>query len=239
MMDGYFHTLQSACLSAFAVLIVAALAFGGTAQQASADAVAITAPAPASNVSGQVTIETSVTNQVSWTDLYIDGGYLTSGPPFGIVWNSSAVANGTHTISVKGFDRTDSVIGTDSVTISVQNGHSRQNGYPSSAINIVSPVNGSTVSGSASISTVIGQGVSWTDLYIDGSYLTSGPPFTTNWNTTAVPNGNHTISVKAFDTNDAVIGSSSVNVVVQNGAPQNGAVTIVAPANVPVCPARP
>ncbi|HJU10806.1 MAG TPA: hypothetical protein VJ728_08010 [Candidatus Binataceae bacterium] len=66
------------------------------------------------------------------------------------------------------------------------------------------------------ITTSIGRGVSWTDLYIDGNYLSSGPPFTTSWNSATVPNGNHTISVEAFNAADLVIGSDSVRVAVAN-----------------------
>src|SRR2546426_258665 len=97
------------------------------------------------------------------------------------------------------------------------------------ALSITSPSNGATVSGSVAIATAISSTTSWTDLYVDGHYLTSGPPFTSTWNSKTVSNGGHTISATAFAAAGAVVGSSAVNVTVNNGG--SSAVSITAPAN--------
>lgn len=89
-------------------------------------------------------------------------------------------------------------------------------------VSIIAPTNGVTVSGSTTITTVIDLGVSWTDLYIDGNYLMSGPPYITTWNSTTASNGGHTISVSAFATDGSVVGSDSVNVAVNNTGPTPG-----------------
>src|SRR5690242_4100693 len=73
---------------------------------------------------------------------------------------------GNHTISVKAFDRGDSVVGSESLDVSVQNGISRDG-----VVRIAGPANGARLSGSTMIATEISPGVSWTDLYIDGDYL--------------------------------------------------------------------
>jgi len=84
---------------------------------------------------------------------------------------------------------------------------------------ITAPSVGATVSGSVTVTTAVGSAVSWTDLYIDGNYWTSGPPFSNSWNSKTFTNGSHTISASAFGTNGAVIGSASVSVKVSNSSP--------------------
>jgi autotransporter family porin len=52
----------------------------------------------------------------------IDGNYLASSPPTTISWSSSAVSNGSHTISAKAYSSSGSNIGASTVTVSVSNG---------------------------------------------------------------------------------------------------------------------
>src|SRR5438105_9265166 len=78
---------------------------------------------------------------------------------------------------------------------------------------IISPADGATVLGQVSVSTSPSY---WTDLYIDGDYLTSGPPFTSSWDSTSVADGAHTISVMGFDTSGTPSSYASVNVAVAN-----------------------
>jgi hypothetical protein len=205
-MDGYFRRLKCAHLFGLAMMLLTTFANSPTAQAAIMRAVKITTPRRHSKVFGEVRITERTRKAVSWTDVYIDGNYLTSGPPFTTTWDSTTVPNGAHTISVKAVGKRNSVIGLQSVKVNVQN----------QVVSISAPANGATVSGLTTIATAIGHGVSWTDLYIDGNYLSSGPPFTTTWNSATMPNGGHTISVKAFASNDSVIGSQSVNVTVSN-----------------------
>src|SRR5207244_7183527 len=67
--------------------------------------------------------------------------------------------------------------------------------------------------------TRVSSAVSWTDAYVDGNYLSSGPPFTKRWDSRATRNGRHRISVKAFNAHNQVIGWSSVKVDVMNVDP--------------------
>jgi hypothetical protein len=86
-----------------------------------------------------------------------------------------------------------------------------------SAVNLTSPANGSTVSGSATISAAVSSAVLRVNFYIDGAYLTSGPPYILDWNSTKVTNSRHRISVTAYGADNAVLGSSSVTINVMNG----------------------
>jgi hypothetical protein len=56
-----------------------------------------------------------------WVDLYINGKFFKALPPYGVTWNSATVSNGSHTISAAALDRSDQNVGTDSVTINVEN----------------------------------------------------------------------------------------------------------------------
>jgi hypothetical protein len=169
--------------------------------------VTLTAPNNGATVSGKVLIATQVSTQVSWINVYIDGIYLTSSPPYSFTWDSRSVTNGAHTISTTALDSSGTVIGTSSITVVVNN---------NSAVSITVPANGATVSGNVSIATQVSAAVSWINVYIDGIYLTSSPPYSFTWDSSSVPNGSHSISATAFDSSGTVIGSSLITVNVAN-----------------------
>jgi hypothetical protein len=77
---------------------------------------------------------------VQWVNIYIDGNYLTSSPPYNFNWDSTSVADGTHVISAKAFNGS-GLVGSDSVTVTVGNGAS------SGSVKITAPARGATVSG--------------------------------------------------------------------------------------------
>jgi hypothetical protein len=83
-------------------------------------------------------------------------------------------------------------------------------------VSVSLPIAGSTVSGSVTIASAIGPAVSSVNFYIDGVHLASGPPLIIDWDSRSVSNGNHTISVTAYGRHNAVVGSSSVTVNVNN-----------------------
>jgi hypothetical protein len=172
--------------------------------------VTITAPSNGATVSGSVSIVTTKSSPAQWENVYIDGNYLASSPPTTFSWDSTSVANGSHTISAKGFSSSGAVVGTANVTVNVQNAGG------SAAVQITSPSDGATVTGSITIDTTIGSGVQWDNVYIDGNYLASSPPTTFPWNSTSVPNGSHTISAQAFASGRVLKGTASVTVNVAN-----------------------
>src|SRR5579862_3251976 len=98
------------------------------------------------------------------------------------------------------------------------------------AVTITAPAASATVSGTVSITAQVGTGVSWINVYIDGSYLNSSPPLTFSWNSTTVLNGSHTISANAYTSSGTLAGSASVTVNVQNTSTAP-VVSITAPAN--------
>jgi len=85
---------------------------------------------------------------------------------------------------------------------------------------IISPVNNSVVQNTVIISTTVSPKVQWINLYVDGNYITSSPPYNFPWDSTTVANGSHTISIEAFSSSSGSrteVGSDSITVDVKNG----------------------
>ncbi len=172
--------------------------------------ITITSPSNGATVSGTVSIVTTKSSPAQWENIYIDGNYLASSPPTTFSWDSTTVSNGNHTITAKGFNSSDQVVGTASVTVNVQNGSA------AAAVTITSPANGATVTGAVTIDTTLGSNAQWENIYIDGNYLASSPPTTFQWNSTSVLDGSHTISARAFANGRVLEGSDSITVNVAN-----------------------
>ena len=83
-----------------------------------------------------------------------------------------------------------------------------------------SPTNGTTVSGTTTItaSATDNVGVTKLEIYVDGTLLSSATTSqtTASWNTAAVANGTHSIAAKAYDAAGNVGTSPSVSVTVAN-----------------------
>jgi hypothetical protein len=95
------------------------------------------------------------------------------------------------------------------------------------AVTIVSPATGSTVSGMVTITLVKATGTSWCNVYVDGVYQNSTPPSVFYWQSSGVSNGSHTISATAYASNGQSLGSTSSTVTVANGNP----VSLTSPSN--------
>src|SRR2546423_1614395 len=83
-------------------------------------------------------------------------------------------------------------------------------------VRIAAPYKNATLSGIVEIATTVNSAAAWVNFYIDGQYLRSGPPYATSWDSTSVGNGPHAISVAAFATGGAHLGSARVRVKIKN-----------------------
>jgi subtilisin family serine protease len=85
---------------------------------------------------------------------------------------------------------------------------------------ITAPTNGSTVSGTATVtaSATDGVGVSWVEYWVDGVQKGTDNtyPYSWGWDTKSVANGSHSVVSKAYDTSDNVGVSAAVAVTVNN-----------------------
>lgn len=188
--------------------------------------------APANNTAIAYGSTTTITanatdgqSAVSKVDLYIDGvlkATLTTSP-YTYGWSGATI--GTHTLQAKATDTFNNVgtSATVSVTVSDQT---------PPTVSITAPATNTTVSGSAITLTAAAAdniGVANVQFKLDGTNL--GPlltasPYTTNWNTTGVASGSHTLTAVAKDANANSTTSSAITIIVDNTAPT---VTITAP----------
>jgi hypothetical protein len=188
--------------------------------------VKITSPANGAKVSGTVSIAAQYSSPVSWLNFYVDGTWVASSPPSTMSWNSTSVANGEHTVGINGYNDSNTLVATTSITIKVENGASPTptltptpdpTPTPSGSVKITSPATGATVSGTVSVVAQYSSPVSWLNFYIDGTWVASSPPSTMSWASTGVANGQHTISVNGYHSSNALVATAAINVTVQNG----------------------
>jgi chitodextrinase len=158
---------------------------------------------------------------ISKVEFYIDNGlvqtdtsspYCLAGDGGGTScfnWDSAAVTNGIHTIKAVAYDTSNNQASA-SVSITVSNGD-----LVAPTVTVTAPPNGTTVSGTVPITTTTSDniGVTKIEYYIDGTLKGSGTTF--SWDSTAVLNGAHSITVKAYDA-AGNIGSDTVSVTVGN-----------------------
>jgi hypothetical protein len=71
--------------------------------------------------------------------------------------------------------------------------------------------------------------VSWVNFYADLNWIASSPPCTDLWNSASVSNGQHVISAKGFSSGGTLVGTSAINLNVQNGSVQPSPSPTVAP----------
>jgi len=185
--------------------------------------ISLTSPLNASTVSKtvQLTANTVTTSGVRYL---VDGqsfGGIAATPPYSVSWDTTTVPDGTHWIAAQTTDPT-GVIGTSPVAIVTV--HNAAVTGPS--VQLTSPTNGSIVSATISLYAQVGsslpiQSVSFFVDFVEiGSALTA-PPYVIAWDTTTVPDGPHTITVSASDSQANVGNSTPVMLSVDNSHPAN------------------
>jgi hypothetical protein len=191
---------------------------------ASTSLIQILTPAASATVSGSLTIRCSTATKVEWVNFYVDKMKLASSPPYSITWNSTGVANGTHTIKITGSSSNDVQIASVSEKIVVANPSASPSATPTPTstatpvVSIISPVENATVSGSTTVVAAVNSSVWWAEFYVDGTSVAVSPPYQFVWDTSAAPNGTHNLFVSAFGENGVTpIGSASIDVIVSNG----------------------
>jgi hypothetical protein len=171
-----------------------------------APTVSVTSPTNGANVTGNITLSASATDNMGVTkvDFLIDGslvGSVTSSP-YNLPWNSTAVTDGTHSLQSRGYDAAGNAGSSPSVAFTVSN---QTPGTSSSlSVAITSPSNGGTVPrnqrvtiGAAAKDTVA---VTKVEFYVNSSLLGTATtqPYNYPWK---VPGkkGQYNIQAKAYD----------------------------------------
>lgn len=162
-------------------------------------AVSFGAPGSGATVSGTTNVSLAASGGSGSGYVYglkIDGAAVTlSGASFS--WNTTGVANGTHTLTASVTDSAGATA-TASESVTVQNTTTTSN----PTVSFTNPASGATVSGTVTVSVSAsgGSGTGYTYTVLAGTrtiYNGSGSTF--SWNTTTAANGTVTLSAKVTD----------------------------------------
>ena len=167
----------------------------------------IAAPLASSSVSGLATVDVSASDNVGVTKVVlkangVDVATDTAGP-FQFSWDTSKVANGMSSLVAVAYDAAGNSKASTAVLVNVANNVVADNTPP--VVAIVSPANGSNVSGTVSVgvsaSDTAGNSALQQTLYIDGKLVASGTgaSLSYSWNTRKVSAGTHTLQAVAQD----------------------------------------
>ena len=179
----------------------------------------INSPANGAIVAGMVVLSATATDNVgvSKVEFYVNGTlHSTDTAPYAFTWNTSAIANGTYTLSAKAYDAAGNAGQSAGVTVTVNNDKTP----PTAAI--TSPVGGATVLGTATVNVAASDnvGVSKVELYINGQLAgtKNAAPYSFSWATGSYPIGSNSLFAYAYDAagNRAQSAAVQVNVTVQD-----------------------
>jgi hypothetical protein len=184
--------------------------------------VSMSGPATNAVVRQSVTVSANATDNiaVAGVQFYVDGNPLGAEDmtaPYSVSWNTTAIADGSHTLSAVAWDTSGnrSVAPDPTVAVTVDN--------TAPTVSITAPTGGSTVSGTTAMTATASDnvGVVSVQLQIDGANLGSAitaTPYTVNWNTTTVGNGVHQLTAVAKDAAGNTTTSAVTTVTVNNSA---------------------
>jgi len=199
--------------------------------------VSMTAPADGATVSGNaVSVSATASDNIGVTSVQfkLDGanlGAADTASPYAITWNSTTVANGSHTLTAVASDAASNTTTATTVTVTVSNDSTPP------TVTMTAPATGSTVSGSSvavSATASDNVAVAGVQFKLDGANLgaeVATSPYAVVWNTTSTANGSHVLTAVARDAASNTTTATAVTVTVSNvdGTPPTVAMT--APAN--------
>ena len=187
-------------------------------------AVSVTAPLNGANVSGTVALSANATDAVGMANLQfvLDGANLGmllagAGPAYGISWNTTGVANGSHVLEAVATDISGNSATSASVSVTVSNT------VVPPTVSITAPSSGASLTGTVTVSANATDkvGVTQVQFQLNGANLGSpmtgaGPSYGLSWNTTMTRNGTHILTAIATDAAGNSATSSGVTVTVNN-----------------------
>ena len=188
---------------------------------ARAPSVGLTAPLQSSTVRGTVTVSANATDdsEVASVRFLVDKAAIATDTtsPYSVKWSTTGTTDGTHTVRAIATDLAGNAAET-SVVVTVDN--PADTTLPSVAI--TSPANGATVSGTVTLAATASDNVAVArvEFYRGGTLLGTDTtaPYTFNWNTSNVGNGDYSITARAVDTAGNTKVSAAIVVWVNNGA---------------------
>jgi subtilisin family serine protease len=189
---------------------------------------ALTSPTPGTLVQGIVSLEATASDNVGVTQvLFYDGtrsiGFDNSAP-YAMSWDTRSVSSGTHTLTVRAYDRAGNERISAEVAVTVDNTP------PVTAIS--APAQNALVRGTVPVNATASDdvGVERVEFYAGTTLLGTATtaPYEVSWDTTAWADGSVSLTTRAYDRVGNVAQSSIRTVSVDNTGP---AVAITSPAN--------
>jgi hypothetical protein len=188
--------------------------------------VSITSPASGATVSGTTTVSASASDNVGVAGVlfFVDGsaiGAEDTTSPYSVSWNTTTVANGSHSLTARARDAAGNSTTSGAVTVTVSNAAPSDTTPPT--VSITSPASGATVSGTTTVSASASDnvGVAGVLFFVDGSAIgaeDTTSPYSASWNTTTVANGSHSLTARARDAAGNSTTSGAVTVTVSNAS---------------------
>ena len=184
----------------------------------------IVAPSAGSTLADTVTIAVNASDNIGVTrvELSFNGTVVATSTttPANFTWNTTQYASGPYVLQALAYDAAGNVGSSTTVSVTVQNS------VPDTTaptVQVLSPVSGSTVSGTltVNVSATDNVGVTKVEWYLNGTVTgsTAGSTAAFTWNTSTSPNGAYTIVAKAYDAGGNVGTSANLSVTVQNAVP--------------------
>lgn len=199
-------------------------------------AVAVATPLDGTTVTGTVSLSATASDAggIDHVVFLVNGAQLTgtssaSGGTYSLDWDTTAFPDGYTAVTARAYDSAGNIASSTSVLVLVSNIPPVDSTAP--ALALTSPANGSTVSGTTTLSADAGDdhAVQHVSFFIDGQLLANvdSPPYTFDWDTTTATEGSVEVSATAVDTSGNAT-NASVRVTVDRSAPQ---VALVSPAD--------
>lgn len=183
--------------------------------------VTITSPAansiaaPATTVTASATASTAITQ----VQFYVDGvaTVLDTVPPYSFAWDTTHVANGTHSLTARGYDLCGNSRLSAALPVQVAND------VTPPAVALTAPAANALLSSNAVFSSTSSDnvGVKRVDYYVDSTFLggNANAPFSLNANVSGIADGRHNATARAWDAAGNFANSAAVSVIVDNTAP--------------------
>ena len=183
----------------------------------------ITAPADGATVGGSVAVTVSANDDVRVTrvDLLVDGAAVGSdaAAPFQILWDSTAAADGAHTLTARAVDAAGNEGSSAPVGVTVDNSCTGDSQAPTVALTAPAP---GLVSGTVALSATADDDVGVTQVlfFADAALvgMAAAPPYGVDWDTTNGGDGPVSLTARASDACGNETTSAAVAVTVDNGA---------------------
>ncbi len=188
-------------------------------------AVSVSKPGPGARVAGTaVTLSAAAADDgaVDHVDFLLDGTVVgtDSAAPYTLSWNSTGVANSSHTITARAVDTAGNSTTSAGVSVTVNN-------LAPPTGSLTAPAGGATVAGTAVSVTANAAAtspdtVSKVDFYADNQLFatSTASPYTVGWNTldpaATAYDGSHTLTAKVTDSTGLVTIGAPVSVTVAN-----------------------